>query len=119
MSERKSGNITGEASSVSRRDWLKSATGVVAGGALGVTLPTVVQADAPAASQAPACSGTRVATPDDIVETTAGRVRGFTRNGVYIFRGMPYGDTTAGANRFSGSRLRRCQGWRGFICRRI
>jgi para-nitrobenzyl esterase len=48
-----------------------------------------------------AADDTRVATPDrSVVETTAGRVRGFTRNGVHIFRGMPYGDTTAGANRF-------------------
>ncbi len=32
--------------------------------------------------------------------TQAGRVRGFVRNGVSVFKGIPYGDTTAGANRF-------------------
>jgi len=84
---------------VNRRDWLKRATAVAGGTALGVTLPASSEAAASPAQTTPA-PGTRIATPNDIVETTAGRVRGFTRNGVHIFRGMPYGDTTAGANRF-------------------
>jgi para-nitrobenzyl esterase len=54
---------------------------------------------------APSASNTRVTTPDTgIVETTAGKVRGFTRNGVYIFRGIPYGDTTTGEQRFQPAR---------------
>src|SRR5206468_302553 len=35
-----------------------------------------------------------------VVETTAGKVRGFARNGTYIYRGIPYGDTTEGVARF-------------------
>jgi para-nitrobenzyl esterase len=35
-----------------------------------------------------------------IAETTAGRIRGFRRNGIYIFKGVPYGASTAGARRF-------------------
>jgi para-nitrobenzyl esterase len=35
-----------------------------------------------------------------IVETTAGKVRGFTKDGIHAFKGMPYADTTAGRNRF-------------------
>src|SRR6185369_1212407 len=35
-----------------------------------------------------------------VVETGAGKVRGFTRNGIHTFKGIPYADTTEGGNRF-------------------
>src|SRR5689334_17803158 len=37
---------------------------------------------------------------DLIVETTHGKVRGISRDGVNIFRGIPYAASTAGNNRF-------------------
>jgi para-nitrobenzyl esterase len=81
----------------SRRTWIKQVA-TIAGGAAGAAgLGT-----GNAAAFEPAAPGdTQIATSDkSVVTTTAGKVRGFTRNGIHIFRGMPYGETTAGANRF-------------------
>ncbi len=35
-----------------------------------------------------------------IVDTQSGKVAGYVRKGVFAFKGIPYGDTTAGPNRF-------------------
>jgi para-nitrobenzyl esterase len=40
------------------------------------------------------------ATDSPVVETVSGRVKGVTSDGAHIFKGIPYGASTAGANRF-------------------
>jgi para-nitrobenzyl esterase len=88
-----------------RRHWLKN-TATLAGG----TAAAAALAAAGCSRETPAptagATGTTpttgsVTTPDNaIVATTAGKIRGFVRNGVFVFKGVPYGDTTAGENRF-------------------
>ena len=36
-----------------------------------------------------------------MVETGAGKIRGFKRKDIYISKGVPYGASTSGANRFT------------------
>jgi len=58
-----------------------------------------------------AAQSTRAGGPSNIVETTSGRVRGLFFQGVNTFRGIPYGASTAGANRFMPPR--NPQSWTG------
>jgi len=51
--------------------------------------------------EAATLSGSIVASDKNaVVNTVAGKVRGFTRNGIHTFKGIPYASDTGGAGRF-------------------
>jgi len=62
---------------------------------------------------------------DAVVQIASGKVRGVSDNGVYVFKGIPYGASTAGANRFMPARkpepwtgIRDCLDW-GPVCPQV
>lgn len=70
----------------------------------GVALAAPLGAHAKAYTD-PETAAMRLTTPETAqVNTTAGRVRGFERGGVYVFRGIPYGADTAASARFLAPR---------------
>jgi para-nitrobenzyl esterase len=84
------------ASKIGRRDWLKAAAIVPAAGVL---RPVVASVDT-AAPEPPGSTVTISTDTKAIVETTSGRVRGFIRNGIFTWKGLPYAATTEAAGRF-------------------
>jgi para-nitrobenzyl esterase len=90
-----------------RRSFVKGMAAIGAGIAASTLLSETARADLgqpDEGTKAPAISGrgSDVVASDSktVVETTSGRIRGFQRKGIYAFKGVPYGASTSGANRF-------------------
>lgn len=85
--------------SLSRRGFLS--TGVALAGAAGTALitPRTLIAEAPRTAS-PAARKVIATDSNPVVETQYGKIRGSIRNGIYTFKGVPYGADTGGANRW-------------------
>ena len=75
--------------------------GLAGSSILSLSAETQRKEASPIAFAATGCGNSRVIASDKTVaETTAGKIRGFRRNGVHIFKGVTFGASTVGPRRF-------------------
>jgi para-nitrobenzyl esterase len=93
---------TGRSSVIGRRTLLQGAALAMGAGA---AAPALAATAAPAANAAPVAGGANVVARAGaaIVEIESGKIAGAVFRGIYAFKGIPYGATTAGENRFQAA----------------
>ena len=121
MSEK---NHANQSSDIDRRQWMTSAATLAAGVAAAPFVSTDLDATEQATSAVKSTTSRVVSAPSNgnIVEIDCGKIRGFSRNGILAFKGIPYAATTAGTGRYvapakpaSWSGVRSCMAL-GFAC---
>ena len=86
------------ANRLERRSFLKQASLVVAGVQASAIFPFAFRSSV--AATLPSTRKGLGMGSEAVAETTSGKVRGRTVDGIKVFKGIPYGGTTAGKNRF-------------------
>ena len=96
-----------------RRDFIKNVGGSAAIALSGINLLACSsKAKNTGASRKPCQQQIlEVSENEAIVETTYGKIRGYRRNGIYTYKGIPYGASTTGKNRFMAPK--EPEAWKG------
>src|SRR5665213_966497 len=107
-------DIMGKGASIDRRSVLKGAAFVATVGATSA-IPLMGMANGlpggAASDEAQSADPVMASAKTAILEIESGKIAGYTRKGIFAFKGLPYGDTTQGAGRFLPPR--KPQPWTG------
>jgi para-nitrobenzyl esterase len=93
-------NSNASARIIGRRTLIKTATGLASGTLVSSLIPHATSAQQTTAPSDLSRTIIRASSSIANVETIAGKIRGYIRNDIYTFKGVPYGANTAGELRF-------------------